>query len=319
MTGTVVLLISMLCALKSAIMVDGVAAAVGCEPILQSEVLEEAGAELQSLRDSGLSQTELEQQANTLLRNALDRLIEYKLVYREAKGRKIEIPEKQIERRIAAIRCQYPSQEAFLKTLADSGRTVETLRDEVRKQTTALLFMREKRRQFEQETVVTEDDLRQYYEEHPEQFHHGPRLKARRIFIAAGRDPENRQEGRKRAEAILERIRDGADFAQTAREESDGPEADEDGLMGWIQEDTLVPALQDALLALQPGQLSDLVETEFGFHILRLEEKQEAGTITLEQDRSDIETLVRKQKANDRYRRWVDTLRQRADIRVFMQ
>jgi len=319
MTGTVVLLVSVLGALNGTMMVDGVAAAVGREPILQSEVLEEAGAELQSLRDSGLAQAELERQANTMLRKALDRLIEYKLVYREAEGRKIEIPEKQIERRIAAIRRQYPSQEAFLKILADSGRTVETLRNEVRKQMTALLFARAKRRQFEQEIVVTEDDIRRYYEEHPEQFHHGPRLKARRIFIAAGRDPKSRQEARERAEALLERIRDGAEFAEVAQEESDGPEAAEGGLMGWVQDDTLVPALRDALHALEPGQLSGLIETEFGFHILKLEEKQDAGEVSFEQARTEIEPLVRQEKADERYRRWVDTLRQRADIRVFVQ
>lgn len=319
MTGMVILLCGALSALHGAMVVDGVAAAVGREPILQSEVIEEAGAELQSLRDSGLSQAELEREADAMLRRALDRLIEYKLVYREATGRKIDIPEKQVERRVAAIRRQYPSQEAFLKALADSGRTAETLREEVRKQITALVFARAKRRQFEQEIVVTEEDIRRYYDEYPEQFHHGPRLKARRIFIAAGRDPESRAEARKRAEGLLERLRNGANFAEIAQEESDGPEAGDGGQMGWIQDETLVPALRDALRALEPGQLSGVVETDFGFHLLLLEERQDAGEVTFDQARAEIEPLVRQQKAEERYRKWVDTLRQRADVRVFAE
>lgn len=313
------LLLNVMAVLNTDTMVDGVAAAVGREPILQSEVIEEAGAELQSLRDSGLSPSELERQADAALRRALDRLIEYKLVYREAAGKKIEIPEKQIERRVTAIRRQYPSQEAFLKALADSGRTVDTLRDEVRKQMTALLFARAKRRQFEQEVTVTEEDIRRYYEENTEQFHHGPRVRARRIFIAAGRDPESRQEARKRAEDILDRLRKGADFAQTALDESDGPEAEDAGMMGWIQGDSLVPALRDALAQLEPGQLSDIIETDFGYHILLLEERQEAGEISLEQARAEIEPLVRRQKSDERYQRWVNTLRQQADVRLFVQ
>jgi peptidyl-prolyl cis-trans isomerase D len=142
---------------------------------------------------------------------------------------------------------------------------------------------------------VPEDSIRVYYEQHPLEFTVPPRARARHILIAfrPGDGPGARTAARAKALEILKRARAGEDFAALAKENSDDRgSAAQGGDLGEIARGQVVKEFGDAAFALKPGELSSLVETQFGFHIIRLDALTPAKLRTLEDSRAEIREFL---------------------------
>jgi peptidyl-prolyl cis-trans isomerase D len=147
---------------------------------------------------------------------------------------------------------------------------------------------------------VTEDDLRKHYDEvAAERYAVAEQRRARHILIETGADAAA---ARKRAEGILARVRAGEDFASLARENSDDPGSKAaGGELGWAGRDAYVAPFADALFALQPGQVSDLVQSQFGYHIIQLEEVRPATQKTFDEVRGEVDADYRREQAQTRF------------------
>jgi len=176
----------------------------------------------------------------------------------------------------------------------------------------------QKHRTFEQEAVISEADARQYYQDHQDAFSRPERVKLRRVFLSAGDDAAERARVKARLEAVAEEARLGADFAELAKQYSEGPDAADGGLMGWVSRGDLVPELENAAFALAEGGISEIIETQWGFQLLKVEEKEGAGLASFEEARTDIEPLLRSRYADERYQKWIAELRKRSRVRVFL-
>ena len=298
--------------------VDGVVAIVGREPILHSEIMQEIMPMVQTLRTTVVAEEEFTRQFEELFRTTLEQAIEHAILYQEAQTMGVEVPEDEIERRVTQVRKEYESAEAFQKALEEAGHTVSDFRARMRRQMMAIMVSMNRRRQFEREAVVSESDLAQYYHDHQEEFRYDARYRARRIFLQAPREPDEREKVRQRLVALRQEIEEGADFAAAATQHSNGPEADEGGLIGWVRPGDLVESLEIALTSLEPGQISDIVETEYGLHLLKLEEVESEGVLEYAEARKEIEPLLRQTRGDERYRQWISTLRKRNNVRVLL-
>jgi peptidyl-prolyl cis-trans isomerase D len=149
---------------------------------------------------------------------------------------------------------------------------------------------------------VSVDDaaLRKYYDEvAAERYTTEEQRRARHILVETGNDAEA---ARKRAEGLLARIRAGEDFAKLARENSDDPGSKaEGGELGWAGRSAYVAPFADALFALAPGQVSDLVKTQFGYHIIQLEEVRPAAQRPFEEVRAELEADYRREQAQSKF------------------
>lgn len=127
--------------------------------------------------------------------------------------------------------------------------------------------------------------------------------------ILIGAAPNAREPARKKAEELLAKLRAGGDFEALAREHSDDPgSAARGGDLGRFPDGRMVKPFEDALKKLKPGELSGLVETQFGYHIIRLNERLPAGTIPFEEVRERLEDQVRGQVAQEGRKRELDRL-----------
>ena len=291
-------------------LVDSVVAVVGREPILQSDLLQDIGPQIQDIRKTATSQEQFAAEVDKALEQALEAAIEYNILYREAVTAGIEVKDDDVESRLDTIRKQYETGEAFAAALADAGTTVGDFRERVRRQIMASAMAMRKRLDFEKEVVVTEEDMSRHYQDHKSDFEHPARMQVRRIFIPAGAD------ARARIEALRGELELGADFAEAARAQSQGPEAKEGGLVGWVKAGDMVAELDAVLAGLKPGETSGVVETEFGFHLLKVEAREDAGLTPYDKARQEIEPLLRKQRVDERYKKWMGTLRQRGNVRI---
>lgn len=298
--------------------VDAVLATVDKEVILRSDIMQEIAPSIEELRRTSTDEQAFNREAENRIRAALDQAIENKILLREALLAGMQITDEGVEKRIEEIRKRYASSEEFQKAIEDSGETMGDFRDHIRKQILAISFGMQKRRDFEEEAVVSEADMAQYYEDHKSELGHPERVRLLRIFLAADADPAERPQVRARLAELRDQLAAGADFEALAKSASEGPEAEKGGVIGWAVRGDLVPELEAVAFSLPEGQLSDVVETEFGFHVLKVVQKEESGVPTLDEMRTTIEPELRRRYGDERYTSWIAELRKRSRVRVFM-
>ena len=148
---------------------------------------------------------------------------------------------------------------------------------------------------------VTNQQVEQYYQQHQKDYQVPDEVKVRHILIkvAPNADPKIDAAAKQKAADLLKQIKGGADFAQLAKANSDDPGSKEQGgELGMIQRGVTVPAFETAAFGLQPGQYSDVIKTQFGYHILQVEAKQTAHLKPLDEVKAQIvATLTRQQEA----------------------
>ncbi len=303
-----------------AAVVDRTLATVGDEVILQSDVMGEIAPDLNALRAT-VGEEEFRRQAQELLRRALDQAVEAKLLVREAKLAGLTVEEQDIEKQLDDIRRRYRSTDEFLKDLESYGTTQTELRENLRERVMATRMARRKLDEFARQVVVTESDVAQYYADHSDDFVRPERVRLRQIYlpVESGQDPAV---VRARLEQLKEEIESGADFGELATAHSQGPAAEQGGVVGWVVRGDLVEPLEQAAFSLAPGGVSDIIFTPDpapgGMHLLLVEERQEAGRASLDEVRTEIEPMLRQQAAQERYQKWMNELRRKSRVQVYL-
>jgi parvulin-like peptidyl-prolyl isomerase len=297
--------------------VDAVAATVGAEVILMSEVMENVAPLAQQLRQEATSEAAFDTEIRRAVADSLDQAIESKILYRQAQLAGMQVEDFMVEQRLDEVKKRYPSEAAFQDVLRESGESMSDVRVRLRQQIMAVSMGFQKRRELEKQVAISEADVQQYYRDHLDEFQRKERVLLRRIFLNATSD-EERARARARLAALKEELDLGASFGELAKRYSDGPEAEEGGRVGWVERGDLVVALEDAAFGLQAGQTSAIIDTEFGCVLLSIEDREEAGVATLDEVRTEIEPILRAKGADENYKAWMAELRQRSRVRVFL-
>ena len=282
-----------------------IVAVVNDEAITDADV----AAYLSALLAEGAAPTEGADRAE-VRRAVLRRLIEQRLMLQEAKRSGVAADGEEVLRRLEDVRRRFPSDEAFERSLAEAGLSKEHLKAQLRDQ---LLVERLVDRQVRATVVVSPQEVAAAGNP-SEPAREGERVRVSHLLVRAG---EQRTEAEARAliEDLRRRLRDGADFAELARRYSEDPHGPDGGDMGWVVRGELLPELEAALNGLQPGVISEPVQTKLGFHLLAVTERQAASATPEDRDRN-IRQQLYQQKFHDAFQRWLDDLMRRAYIEV---
>lgn len=154
---------------------------------------------------------------------------------------------------------------------------------------------------FEKKVKVTDAEIKEYYEKNQKQFEKPESVAARHILVKidpkAANPAKNREAAKTKAEGLLKTIKAGANFAELAKKNSDDTlSAKKGGDLGWFPRGMMVKTFEDAAFALKKGEVSSIVETDFGFHIITVYDKKETGTEPLKEVQGQIKNLVAKEK-----------------------
>jgi peptidyl-prolyl cis-trans isomerase D len=165
------------------------------------------------------------------------------------------------------------------------------------------------------QTQVTQQDLASYYDQHRDEYRVPEQVNVRHILVKTtppgpdGKvDPKALDTARAKAEDVLKQVKGGGNFADLAKKYSEDTTAKEGGSLGWIGRGKTVPEFEKVAFSLPKGGTSDLVKTTFGFHIIHLDDKQEAHIKTLDEVKSQIEPLIKQQKAGEAAQHAADQL-----------
>ena len=171
----------------------------------------------------------------------------------------------------------------------------------------------------EKEATITDEKLTEYYEENMEEFSRPAQVRASHILIEVKPDADEATvaEAQKKIEMVLNEVKAGMDFAELARKHSGGPTSRRGGDLGYFSKGRMAPEFDQAVFALESiDDVSGIIKTQFGFHVIKLTGKKEAQQQTFEQAKRRIEARLKQQQKRDRYKGYVDELKANARIEV---
>ncbi|MFB9329650.1 peptidylprolyl isomerase [Paenibacillus aurantiacus] len=231
--------------------------------------------------------------------STLNNLISDELLNQEAEKAGVTVTDADIEKEIANIKKNFPSDEEFNAALTQNGLTLESFKKQVPPQVKL-------RKILEPKTGVTDEQVKQYYEDNKASYDTQEQVRASHILVATKQE----------AEAIMKQLKEGADFATLAKEKStDTTSAVNGGDLGFFQKGVMVASFENAAFALKnPGDLSDIVQSEHGFHIIKLTEHKAAKQSTFEENKSSIKDLLVNQKVSEMASTWIEEVRTKATI-----
>lgn len=228
----------------------------------------------------------------------LDNLITQELIAQEAKAKSITVTDADVDSEIELIKKGFPSEEEFTATLAQYNMTLETLKKDTKVNLTI-------RKILEPKTDVTAEEIQQFYDANKATLGTPEEIQASHILVAT----------KEEADEILAALKKGDDFAAIAKEKSTDPGSkDKGGDLGFFGRGAMVPEFEAAAFALKVNEISAVVQTEHGFHIIKKTAEKAAVVPTFEEKKEEIKKQLIATEANELSQAWMTEIRAKAKI-----
>ncbi len=295
-------------------LVDGILAVVNNTIITRQQVEDFAAPAIESLRRQYTGDSSGYQDSVTgVLTNSLELLVERQLILHEFDEQGYKMPDSYLDQLVQErIRDRFGDRVTLMKTLQAQGQTFEQFRDDIRDQTIET-FMRSKN--VSQEVIVSPYQVGNYYKAHQDDYKVEDGVKLRMIVINKATPDDASTVAL--AREIAKKIKDGASFSDMATVYSQGAQQNQGGEYGWVERSVLRKELADVAFTLQPGQISDVIDTPESCYILLVEEKHAAHVKPLDEVRDDIEKTLRTQEQSRLEKQWIESLKAKTFIRIF--
>ncbi len=165
---------------------------------------------------------------------------------------------------------------------------------------------------------ITDEEAQDYYTQNQDQFNEPEQIRASHILVKVAQDAsqEDKDAAQKKIEEVLAKAKNGEDFAELAKQHSEGPSGPNGGDLGFFQRGAMVKPFEDAVLAMNEGDVSDLVETQFGYHIIKATGKKEPRTVSFEEVKDRLKSGLSREKTNTEVAKWIDDLKATAEIEI---
>jgi peptidyl-prolyl cis-trans isomerase C len=257
------------------------------------------------------------EQRDQVYRGVLDELIAMRLLKQEVTRRQVTATDAEMAEALKQMRGQFPTEAAFKQALTAQRMTVEQLREETR---TQVLVSKMLQQEVGSQIDVKPADISGFYEKNPDKFQQPEAVHASHVLItvAEGAAPAVKAAARAKAEDVLKQARAGVDFARLARTYSDDGSKQRGGDLGFFPKGQMVPAFEAAAFALAPNQISDIVESPFGFHVIKVIEKRPAQSVPFAQVAPRIEQYLRQEQQQEKTKAFVDQLRAKGRVEVLI-
>lgn len=252
-----------------------------------------------------------------VFRNLLDELITHKVLHQEAAARKFVATDAEVEDRMKLLRADFPTPEAFEKALGQRNMSEERLRADMRAEIEVQKFIDSETKAL---LDVTDEDARDFYDKNTEKFKQGEAIRASHILLKVDEKASEAVRKQKLGEIqrILERARAGEDFAALAKAHSEDGSAANGGDLEFFERGRMVPEFEQAAFALKPGQLSDVVATKYGYHIIKVTDWRPPSIMPLESVNLQLKNHLMMQRFRGRVEALIAELKKKSRIEVLV-
>ena len=252
-----------------------------------------------------------------VLRGALDQLVVYTLLSQESKTRGIKVDDAEVNQKVQELRGQFPTEDAFNKALKDRGMTADSLRHDAQVDLSVTKLM-------DAEVATTpgpsDAEIKDFYDKNPDKFKQDEQVRASHILIRVDQkaDAATRAKAKAQIESILKQARGGADFAELARKYSQDGSAQQGGDLNYFSRGQMVPQFETVAFKLKVGQISDVVQTEFGYHIIKVTDHKPARTIAFEEAKPQIAQYLAGEKKQQHADAFIESLKKKSKIEILI-
>lgn len=291
--------------------VDMVVAKVNNEIITLSAVVERAELELARYQAMGIRDLPSLEEART---QALEQMIDEKLLVGVAQGLGMTVEESKVQNALDDIRKRGNlTEEQLAEMLKQEGRTMEEYKERIRHQ---ILISQIINLEVRSRIKISEKEIADYYDAHRKDFWAPSKVHARHILFILDEGLEEEQVLKKQQKAAeaLAKIRDGAEFVEIARQYSEDVTARTGGDLGILEKGKMVPEFEEAVFSLKKGEVSDIVRSPYGLHIIQVEEVIPGAPIPFDEVSGQIEETLKQERFRTVYEEYIEGLRARSFI-----
>jgi peptidyl-prolyl cis-trans isomerase C len=251
-------------------------------------------------------------------RVALNQLTSAELLYQAGQKLDTKDIDKQVEEKVSQGKARFATPAEFQKAIANLGMTESELRDYTRRDMIIAHFVHQT---FASKVTVSDEECKKFYDQNQDKFKQSEQVRASHILIGVDpkADTETRKKAREKAEKLRKELAGGADFATLARENSTCPSSQQGGDLGYFGRGQMVPSFEQAAFSLKEGEVSDVVETQFGYHIIRQMGKKNAETVSYEDAKGRIADYLKGQKVNAAVSAYLENARKTSKIETFLK
>ncbi|MFW5710435.1 MAG: peptidylprolyl isomerase [Spirochaetia bacterium] len=257
-------------------------------------------------------------QLEQLKQMVLESLIDNELMYQIAKENGYGPSEEELDEELQNTKDRFADEDAYQKALNQQGMNESELRQELSKQMTKYEFEQDK---FGEQTQVDSAEVKDFYDDNPQQFEQPEQVRASHILIKVAEDAteEDKQAAEEKLLKAKERIENGEEFSEVARDVSEDPSSERGGDLDYFSRGQMVPAFEEAVFNMEVGELSGIVESSFGYHLIKKTDEKEASTVPFEEVEGDIKTHLERVKLQDAKKDFLEDKKQDAEIERFVE
>ena len=290
---------------------DKVVAVVNANPLTEADVqleIKRIRFQAKSMRQP-IDLSTIEAMREKVIQSIINR----ELLFQESKAKGISVDAIEIDMRMDQIKQQLGTDQQLENQLAEMGISMDVFRSQV-SQATAIQKLLEM--EIYGKTQVSEKEARIFFENNPHFFKKPEEVKASHILIklTADDDEEKKLAARQKIETIQEKLAAGEDFADLAKSYSEGPSSVNGGDLGYFDRKKMVKPFSDAAFSLEPGQISDIVETRFGYHLIKVIDKKPKTSYEFEKIKQQLIKMLQGRKIQTETKQYLDELQKKAVI-----
>jgi len=296
--------------------VDRIVAIVNDDIITLSQLNRSAKPWLANIKKMGYSQEQERQTIFKAREEILQQLINEKLTDQEIERSKVSVVEKEIDAQIERIKkARFLTEEELRETLERQGTTLESYRERLKKD---ILRIKLVNLEVKSKIVITNEDIKAYYDEHKEEYTGKRKYHLRNIIkrVPVNAADEFKEEIRLNMEEVLKKLEAGRPFEALARTYSDSPIAAEGGDLGVFSPDQLSAEIREAIVGKGIGEFTSILDTEQGFQIFYIQNIIKPKDKLLEEVSAAIQEKISKEIMDTKFEAWIGNLRSRSHIKI---
>ncbi|MFH1216773.1 MAG: peptidylprolyl isomerase [Pseudomonadota bacterium] len=247
---------------------------------------------------------------------ALDRLIDFELLFQASKKEGIKVDAAAVDEKLAGFKKQFPSDDEFTKFMQTNELTEAIMKEQLSRRMALEGLQNKLRDDFTAKANVGDDAIRKFYDDNMDKMKEPEKVRASHILVTV---PETADEAAKTAamtkiKDIQKKLKDGGDFAALAKENSDCPSKAQGGDLDFFVREQMVQPFSEAAFATPVGQMSDIVTTNFGYHIIKVTDKKPEKTLAFDEVKEKIKTFLSQQELDGMFEAYIKGLRDKAEI-----
>lgn len=254
---------------------------------------------------------------DAVYRQVLEELVTYTVLSQETRARKVAVTDDEVESAIKQMRARVGTEEDFKKALDARGMTLDKLKADTR---IDISINKMVEAEVATQPPPTDAEVRDFYDKNPDKFKQDEAVRASHILfrVDENADAATKKKAMDEAQSVLKEARSGSDFAELAKKHSADGSAAQGGDLNFFTRGQMVPPFDQAAFAMKPGEISDIVTTQFGYHIIKVTERRPPTTVPFEQVSERIKEFLTQQHKQQKADGFIQSLKQKAKIEVLV-